>query len=487
MAEQTIPAGLSQLERYRKYIDMAEIRADFLEPDELHRISVLPTKSPVPLILTVRREAEGGHFQGDEKSRSAVLAEGVVSGFTYVDMESDVDFGEVETACERTDCRIIRSLHDFGGVPENLSTLIKEMPRSPREIPKVAVMPRSLSDLRNIMSAVDANANSEKIVIGMGPWGFITRILARRLGSYLTFTSPENTETAPGHIDPITLCGTYRFREVGPNPDIYCVIANPVMHSRSPWIHNPALHMLNLNAVYVPIQVDDVPLFFELADALQIKGASITVPHKQTVRASLDQEDEAVSAVGSCNTAYRSDGSWYGTNTDVGGFLVSLTRAMGGADLRGLHATVVGAGGTSRAVVYALTSRGVDVCIVNRTEDRAIALAEEFGCEWASLDSSSVGKIRDFSEIIVQTTSAGMHPNVDIDPLSFFDFSGREFVYDVIYAPAETKLLKRAKTAGCKTCNGEQMLLEQAYLQFKLFTGFDYPRECRDIDVFSRG
>ena len=125
--------------------------------------------------------------------------------------------------------------------------------------------------------------------------------------------------------------------------------------------------------------------------------------------------------------------------------------------------------------MYALRSVGANVVIVNRTSEKARELAGQYQCAWAPLDVSSTSLIRDHSELIVQTTSAGMRPNDGIDPLEFYEFDGSETVLDVIYAPLVTRFLDRANRAGCQTMNGWQMLLEQAYLQFELFTGISYP------------
>lgn len=485
VSEHDIDSAVKQIMNYQDNIDLAEIRADYLERDELEGIDRLPAKTQVPLIFTLRRKSDGGRYQGDEEERAVILGRAAASGYEYLDLESDVRFDSVESKCKKTGCRIIRSLHDFAGVPENLSDLIEALSSARGEIPKLAIMPQSISDLMQIISAADSHRGKEKIIIGMGPWGFLTRILAKRLGSYLTFTSPVDREAAPGHIDPLTLCDTYRFREISGSAEVFCVIGNPIMHSRSPWIHNPALRSLDSDSVYVPIQVDDVPLFFRSAETLGVKGISVTVPHKQAVRACLDLESEAVGAVGSCNTVYRKDNEWHGTNTDVGGFLVSLADMIGNLNLSGARISVIGAGGTSRAIVYALSQRGADVCIFNRTKEKARDLSAEFSCEWAPLIPSAKDLIGKYSDVIIQTTSAGMHPNTNLDPIEFYNFSGSEMVYDVIYAPPETPMLARARAAGCSTRNGEQMLLEQAYLQFELFTGEAYPEACRSIDVFS--
>ncbi len=485
VAEKTIKSALSRIQQDRQHIDIAEIRTDFLEREELAGLKQLPRLTDVPLLLTVRRTSDGGRWDGPEADRRRILLEAAVSRYHYVDMESDVRFPDVEARCAENGTTIIRSMRDFNGVPERLSHIIKDMPRKPDEIPKVAVTPGSVAELATIVKACRDIPHRKKIVLGMGTWGFPTRVLAGKLGSYLTYCSPAGLETSPEYIDPETLVSTYRFREISKTAAVYCIIANPVMHSRSPWIHNPAFRSAGVDAVYVPVQVDDLSHFFDLAPLLDIRGVSVSVPHKAGVRQFLAAEDNTVAVVGSCNTVVAGEGGYHGANTDVPGFTASLLAAAGGGDrVRGMSATVIGAGGTSRAVTYALKLLGVNTCILNRTAGKAESLAAEFGCAWGPLDAGSLPLIRSHSDLIIQTTSAGMHPQDKLDPLAFYEFSGNEIVYDVIYSPPETILLRRAKEAGCRTQNGQRMLLEQAYLQFKLFSGTDYPKNCRGVAVF---
>jgi 3-dehydroquinate dehydratase / shikimate dehydrogenase len=482
VAEPNIGKAIETIVENRKWIDIAEIRADFFREDEIGDIGKLPSLSPVPLMFTLRREQDGGKWNDEEAARHQILLNAAGTGFSYLDLESDVEFSDVESECGRSKTRIIRSFHDFNGVPANLSRLLKTLGRTAGEIPKAAVMPSSTRDLVNIVSVFDELKDQEKILLGMGSWGFPTRVLAGKLGSYLTFCSPPNQETAPGHIDPQSLVGLYRFREIKPSTVIFCVIANPVMHSRSPHIHNPGLSACKIDAVYIPIQVDELSSFFDLVSLLDIQGISVTLPHKEAVRAFLNSEDDSVNAVGSCNTVFPVESGWKGTNTDVPGFLAPLVSLVGEDALKRKSVTIIGAGGTARAAAYALMSYGARVCILNRTPEKAGALAKEFGCSFGGLERDSLELIAAHRDIIVQTSSAGMSPLEDIDPFEFYDFIGTEIAYDVIYVPALTRFLRRAADAGCVVLNGEAMLHEQAYRQFELFTGRQYP----DVSSFHK-
>jgi 3-dehydroquinate dehydratase/shikimate dehydrogenase len=472
----TLSENAAALERWRDVVDMAELRADFLQPAELSHVDRFPAMAGVPVILTLRRGSDRGHFPGSESDRLSLLARGAKAGFAFVDLEHDADGEHVETAARGAGARIIRSFHDFEVVPEDLAGLVRGLPRRPDELPKVAVMPRGSRDLLRFVQALEDLRGVEKIALAMGTVGFPTRVLARRLGSFLTFTSDTGASAAPGHTDPGTLAGLYRYREISREAAIYGVIGNPVMHSQSPHIHNPALRRLGLDAVYVPFLVDDLPAFVETAKLLPIHGASVTVPHKEQIVPLLQTVDERVSGIGACNTMVRDGRGFRGTNTDAVGFLAPLLQLYGRRRLGELGATVIGAGGAARAVVFALRRVGTRVLVLNRTVDRARRLAEEFGASAAGLEEAGGGILAHHNDLVVQTTSLGMHPQEEGDPLPGYQFSGSELVYEIVYNPPVTPLVRRALAAGCTVVGGKRMLLEQAYEQFRLFTGREYPR-----------
>lgn len=257
------------------------------------------------------------------------------------------------------------------------------------------------------------------------------------------------------------------------------------MHSRSPWIHNPGYGPLGLDAVYLPFHVDCMDSFMKNAEAVGIDGMSVTIPHKEWA-AHAAAMDEAVRNIGSCNTLYRRDGRWHGTNSDAQGFLGPLMRLPEMAkrhDLHGLRCAVLGAGGSARAVIYALQSMGAHITIYNRTLSRAQALAADFNCQARPLaDFASLSEAdKPTPDIIVQTTSLGLTPNKR-DPAPGYAFCGTEIVYDIIYTPPRTPFLKRAAVAGCRVLNGKAMLIEQGLVQFQLFTGKSFPAQEAEID-----
>jgi len=345
-------------------------------------------------------------------------------------------------------------------------------------VPKLAVTPNGVSDLSRILALARASRGKEKIILGMGPYGVTTRILATRLGSLLSYAAVPGAAVAPGQVDVRTLSEEYRFGSIREGTAVYGVMGNPILHSRSPFIHSRGIAALGLDAVYLPFQVDDVETFWKIADDLAVTGLSVTVPHKQAVIGRLGARDALVDAVGACNTlSRRTVGEpWTGTNTDVEGFLAPLYDVTGGKLRAGLKAVVIGAGGASRAVVYGLARQGARVLVLNRSLERAQELARAFGIQAAGLDEAGL-RLAAGADLIVQTTPAGMEGKPPEDPVPGLAFTGSEIVYELVYEPPVTPFAARAAAAGCRLIGGWAMLVAQAMRQFALFTGKPYPEE----------
>ncbi|MBN2617523.1 MAG: shikimate dehydrogenase [Spirochaetales bacterium] len=453
-------------------IDLVELRVDFLDISEQCKIDTFKCNKPV--ILTFRKKIDGGLYCGDESYREKILIQGIKSGnFSYVDLEEDLHSTDIDKAVLSSGIRVIRSFHDFNGVPQNLADRIKNIIRNSNEIPKAAVMINGTNELLTFYKEVEKLGFITKIVLGMGSYGFNTRILAERIGSYLTFCSKEGSSAAPGHVSPQLLNDIYRFRKIERNWKIMGIIGNPVMHTKSPLIHNRGYKELDLNAVYVPFETNNLEQFMEICKLLNIEGFSVTVPFKNDIIPLLDGVTESVKQIGACNTVTRVGDKWIGDNSDYVGFINPLLQAYG--SIQDKQISVIGAGGAAKAAVFALKSHGAKVVILNRTLKNAEVLAKDFNTDCAELSIDSIDTLNRFSDIIVQTTNVGMHPLESINPLDFYTFSGNEFVYDIIYSPEKTILLDKAEKAGCRILNGWKMLEEQAYRQFKLFTGLEYP------------
>lgn len=467
----TLREDLTLLQSHARRVDLAELRIDLLSADERAGISGFPEQvrqalgRPLPLICSVRRTSDGGSFQGAESDRLATLEDGIAAGFGYVDLESDLRESVAGRAlAERArsvGCEIIRSIHDAVGQPADLVAIIRRLSDGGREIARLAVTPRSTADLAGLLVAADGAHDVRKILVGLGPHGLLTRILSRRFGSLLTLAS-----------DPSDIEDLYRFHDITAETRFFGIIGSPIAHSRSPEYHNRRFTADRLNARYLPILVDDVEAFFELAERLPLHGVSVTIPHKRSVLPFLSDVDAGTTAAGSCNTLILRSSDWFGVNTDLPGFLAPLREAVG--DIApGMGVTVIGAGGAARAVVYALLQEGARVLVVNRSVERAAELVSDLrpSRTGASLTAGSLTPDTDltgYRDLIVQTTSVGMSGAGD--PAPWLEFDGSELVYDIIYTPPETPIIVRARAAGCRTVTGERMFDAQADAQYRLFS-----------------
>lgn len=480
----TLQEDLRLIDSRRPFIDMVEVRADFLESGELAHLPSFPKRAGLPSIITIRRRRDGGLWSASEPQRRGLLARAVSGGYAYVDLEEDLEDPALADAAKKAGGRVIRSCHDARGMPDRLAERLRDLGRRPGEIPKLAVTPQTVGDLPLLADACQRFAGREKVLFAMGEFGLFSRILATRLGSHLTYCCVAGTgQGSPGCLDPRVLVELYRFRKQDRQTFVCGVIGNPIAHSRSPEFHNRGYEALGLNGVYLPFLVDDVPAFFRLASMLGLRGISVTIPHKRAVLPHLDERDETLARIGACNTVVRrSDGGWYGTNTDVRGFLTPLEEQAPELLRPETGATVIGAGGAARSVVYALCGRGIRPLVLNRTLEKARVLAEAFQCEWAGVDEEGLSGMQRHAELIVQATRVGMEPDAEADPLPDYRFSGSEVVYDLVYQPLETVFLRRARAAGCRVISGLSMLFSQGAAQFKLYTGLDFPRELLDVN-----
>ena len=471
----TILDNLKALADNKDYVDICELRLDLLSPSEVAKAADFPSMVDIPVILTLRRVSDGGKCTLQEKARRSLLIDTMKNGgFSYVDIEDDVKKSDVEEAAHSLGMKVIRSYHDFEGVPADIFSRVHSL-ASRGDVAKIAVTPHNTADVMTLFRINEELKDVPKIIIGMGEWGVATRILYKKMGSILTFGS-NGKAVAPGMISARELKLLYRADQLNDNTGIYVIVGNPVMHSLSPQIHNPGFHKIHYNAVYVPFLSESIRSFLTLAEMLRMRGFSVTVPFKVDVVKYLGNITREVKQIGSCNTVVRVPNMWKGTNTDYYGFIHPIEKEIDDGRIK--SALVIGAGGAAKAIVWALKMRNVKVMIVNRTKSKADELARLYGVGSDSLDNISQyeGKV----DLVVQATNMGLHPYEDVNPAEKFHFSGKEIAYDIVYKPKYTKFLLAAEKAGCSLKFGWDMLMEQGKLQFESFTGYHYPK---DIEI----
>ncbi len=260
---------------------------------------------------------------------------------------------------------------------------------------------------------------------------------------------------------------------------LYGIMGKPVTHSLSPSMHNTAFDHIGLNCVYVAFEVEEVAQALDGFRAIGVRGVSVTIPHKQAVIEHLDAIDPVAEKIGAVNTLVINDRHIQGANTDWIGAMQALKTIT---ELDGKTVMVIGAGGSARAIGFGLREKGAKILLSNRTLSRGQALAEELGADFIPL--TEVAGLR--ADALVNTTSVGMTPNVDDSPVPATLLENVAAVMDIVYSPVETRLLREAKQAGCRTIDGRYMLLYQGVAQFELWTGQKAPVDVMRTVLFSR-
>ncbi len=513
--------------------EMLELRTDYLEnlSVDLVKDLIVQVRSALsrlfPLVVTCRDKQQGGAHPYPLQLRIDVLAAALKAGVEFIDIEFD-NFLRTENQerirvalSQSARGRVILSAHNFSTRFAELRQLYRSILNSyPGGIPKLVYTAKHINDCFEAFDLL-RQSSGERIIFCMGEAGLISRILAKKLGSFLTFaSSDEQNATAPGQLTTTQLKGLYRFDQTNSETELFGVIADPVGHSLSPAIHNACFAQAGLNKLYLPLLVQGGREKFDeflnnvlSRKWLHFKGFSVTIPHKENalnyVKAKCGFIEPLAEKIGAVNTLVfderraTSDSSFAvapdksgqlrrmderqvsAYNTDYAAALDTITSSLKicRADLKDMPVAVIGAGGVARAIVAGLSDVGAKVKIYNRTIERAEKLAAEFGCQFAGLDGlqnldakllincTSIGMKR--TEDRRQKTEDGRQETSYETPVSQEYLKKGMAVFDTVYNPAQTKLLRQAKRKRLKTIDGLSMFINQAAAQFKLFTGQD--------------
>jgi 3-dehydroquinate dehydratase/shikimate dehydrogenase len=515
-----------------------ELRLDFLKkaPD----FKRLLANKPCTLLATVRRPPDGGKWDQGEEARLMLLRQAIVAGFDWVDLETDIAdriprFGPV---------RRIISYHNFREMPADLEKIHQRMCAQDGDVVKLVVRAQHPADNLRVLALI-RNAPKPTVAFCIGEMGFPSRILQARYGAPFTYACfNKERNIAPGMPSFAEIRKIYHYEQIGPETRVFGVIGDPVGHSLSPLIHNTAFRQLGMDAVYLPFRVprDLLNDFLNAFQELPVEGYSVTIPHKEEAARLARHHDETVERTKAANTLVRDDKEFLAYNTDYEGCIdtlktflptfskptdaegppsvsplditsnlnlpagalttsrsaaglnpAAITSAPGssivtapttspspepvGNPISGRVALVLGAGGVARAVAFALQREGALVTVTNRTLQRAEALASEVGCrcvEWNARHNV-------LCDLVVNCTSVGMHPNVDESPLHHSFLKPGLVVFDTVYTPEKTLLIREAAERGCHLITGVELFIRQAALQFQHFTGKSAP-----IDLFRK-
>lgn len=486
-----------------------ELRLDFLENPAAAAAGLVRfvKEKGLPVIATCRHISEGGAADWPAEKRLKVLTAAMEAGADFIDWEfaqylqSGVQ--EMLTAALRhfQACRLILSAHDFHGPFEDLVARYEAMRTlCPEAVVKLVYTARHINDCFEALDLL-YQEKEDLIVFAMGRAGMITRILAKKLGGFLTFACPEEgAAAAPGQIPIRTMKTLYRWDALNRQTELYGIIGNPVGHSLSPAVYNGCFAAQGRNALHLPLEVEGGQAEFNLflqsvlqRPWLDFRGIGVTLPHKSSALEFVHREggylEPLAERIGAANTVkIGHNGLLSAYNTDCAGALDALTETLGieKRQLRNQEAAVIGAGGAARAVIVGLMDAGCRVTVYNRTLEKAQSLAEEFGCRAAPLEEIRSCRVR----IFVNCTSLGMAPNTDSTPVPAEVFGPDTVAFDTVYVPLETRFLREAKAAGARVVNGAEMFIRQAVVQYRHLTGVEPDSErIRQIvlDCLNRG
>jgi 3-dehydroquinate dehydratase/shikimate dehydrogenase len=487
---ETSSAGcFAALQDCERLADIIELRLDYLSADTLAQV-IAELQARIrqiskPLIITFRPREQGGRRDlslSDRQNFWRSLPQEIVRAMAFADFELDL----AESFAEATPIpwnKVICSWHNLEETPAGLLEIYDRIAGTRAAVVKIATQANRISDCLRLFELIERkSAGRPLIVLGMGMPGLMTRILALSRGALLTFGAlRRGAESASGQPTANELKDLYQVKQLTRESEILGVIGNPIGHSRSPLMHNAVLKALERNGVYLPFAVDSAADF--VRDFVRpasrkidwrLRGLSVTIPHKLAIIPHLDLIDLTAQRIGAVNTVVIEGDRLLGYNTDVIGAMKPLDELL---DLKGARAAVIGAGGSARAICYGLRERGAETTVYGRDLSKAQLLADEF--------KTRAGTIAGFdgrADLVVNCTPIGMRGHSEGEaPVKAERLSGVKLVYDLVYNPEETALLREARAAGCRTLGGLAMLVGQAAEQFRLWTGLDAP-----VDVMWR-
>ena len=423
-------------------------------------------------IATCRRVAGGGKFRGSVASQLDILGKAAGAGCQLVDLEL-----QSASRCKpeqlnrlRSHAALVLSYHDFRAT-KKLEETLEKMAAISADFYKIVTTATTLHDNVLMMKFIEKHSDEHSLIgLCMGEQGLISRVLGLRAGSVFTFAALNDDEkTGPGQVTAQDLHGTYRIEQVDAATRVYAVAGDPVAHSLSPAIMNAALRRETVNGVYLALHAKTLKDLLGCVREIPIHGLSITMPYKQAILPYLDNTDSHTTKIGACNTVVRAqDGKLYGFNTDTAGVVRPLQQRMA---LEKAKILVLGAGGAARAAVFGLKERGAEVYILNRTAGPAQKLARSARAR--IIKRADLKKLS--FDVIINATPVGMG-NTRESPLNENEIKAH-YVFDMIYDPVETRLIKMAKAAGAEIIPGVEMFVQQAARQFEIWTGKPAPAD----------
>ena len=448
---------------------LAELRLDYiLRSINLNR---LVEKRPTQVVMTCRRPQDGGKWRGSEADRIILLRSAIATGVDYIDIEEDIAhqiprYGKTK--------RII-SYHNLKETPSDIETIHARMLKTDPDIIKIATFANSPADNARVLRLIEKSP-VPTIAFCMGEIGMISRIICLQKGSPFTFAAlSAERMMAPGQFTAQQLINTYRAQSINRDTEFLGVIADPVGHSLSPAIHNQLLQLDDVNKIYLPIRVprEHLDEFMDSVSELGITGLIVTIPHKESVLRFVNGLDEDVAGIRAANTLVVKDNSVFAYNTDCRAAMLSLAHTEGKFEDKqpffGRKALILGSGGVAKAMAFGLIRGGAELIVAGRNTRAAEQMALDLKCksiDWAARHSVDV-------DYLINCTPVGMHPDLNNSPFDVDKLNPETLIFDTVYNPQQTLLVKGGKEIKCRVITGVDMFVRQAAMQYKLFTGKD--------------
>jgi 3-dehydroquinate dehydratase/shikimate dehydrogenase len=454
--------------------ELVELRLDYIRRSV--NLKRLLKDKQCPVLATCRRKEDGGRWEGSEKDRQMLLRAAIAEGVDYVDLEWDI----ADKIPRYGNTQRIVSYHNFHETPGNVEEIHHKITGMDPDIIKITTTANNPLDNFTVLRLV-RDSNIPTTAFCMGDMGLTSRVLCGKYGAPLTYaTFSSDRRMAPGQLSVQQMRDDYRYDTISSDTTILGVIADPVAHSFSPLIHNALIRKLDLDMLYLPFRVPREYLseFIAACPEMGIKGLSVTIPHKENCLKCINVLDDDVAGIRACNTIVFDGVNAFGYNTDCSAAMESIEQTIeekhpDESVFSGRKFLLLGAGGVARAIAFSLVRRGADVFITARDYKKSEALADWLKC--ATVEWEARGQFE--PSVLVNCTPVGMHPKMDETPFDAKWLQKRTIVFDTIYNPERTLLIKQAKEFGCNVITGVDMFMRQAAKQFKLFTGKNPPLE----------
>ena len=450
--------------------ELVELRLDYIRRSV--NLKRLLADRQCPVVATCRRQEDGGRWEGSEADRVMLLRAAIAEGVEYVDLEWDIAdkiprYGATQ--------RII-SYHNFQDTPDEIEEIHHKLTGLDPDIIKITTTAHNPIDNFKVLRLV-RDSHIPTTAFCMGSMGVTSRILCGKYGAPLTYaTFSSDRKMAPGQLSFNKMRKTYRYEAINENTTILGVIADPVAHSFSPLIHNALIRKMGLDMLYLPFRVPKEYLheFIEACPEMGIKGLSVTIPHKETCLKCINALDDDVAGIRACNTIVFDGINAFGYNTDCSAAIESLEETIKEKfpdedTFENREFLLLGAGGVARAIAFSLVRKKAKVKICARNAKKAEALSDWLKCDTVPWELR--GEFE--TSVLVNCTPVGMHPKMDETPFEGKWLDKKTIVFDTIYNPERTLLIKEARELGCTVVTGVDMFVRQAAKQFKLFTGKD--------------